>query len=67
MSSNEHEEIRLDVVEDSILRVVIDDVSDGARTEFRASIYDRDHELIAEAWGKTRAEAAAGATADVYK
>lgn len=66
MSANEHEEIRLDIVEDSTLRIVIDDVSAGARTEFRASVYDRD-ELIAEAWGNTIAEAAAGATAEAYK
>jgi uncharacterized protein YbaA (DUF1428 family) len=67
MSINDQQDNRLDVVEDSTLRFVIDDVSDGARTEFRASVYDGSDELIADAWGATPAEAASKATAEVYK
>lgn len=66
MSRDQQEDIRLDVVDDVSLRLVIDDVSAGARAEFRASIYDEDGELIAEAWGKTKAAAAAVAVAEVY-
>lgn len=48
----------LDVVWDDTIRIQIDDVSDGGRTEFRASIYtSNDFELLADGWGSTQLEA----------
>lgn len=59
-------DVSLDVVADSTLRVLIDDVSGGHRTEFRASFYDEEDELVGEGWGKTLAEATAAAAKQVY-
>ncbi len=50
------------IVWDVELRVVVDDVSDGAGQEFRASLY-RDGELIGEGWGRSWALAVADAVA----
>jgi hypothetical protein len=55
---------KLDVVLDfSNLRIQVDDVSDGKRTEFRASIYDENNELElqVDGWGDTEVEAIASA------
>lgn len=59
-------DVSLDVVDDSTLRVVVDDVSEGRRAEYRASVYDEDDELIGEGWGKTLAEATAEAIRYAY-
>ena len=40
------------IVLDVELRVIVDDVSDGAGREFRGSVY-RDGELWAEGWGRS--------------
>lgn len=54
-----------DIVWDVELRVIVDDVSDGTRNEFRASVY-RDGELIAEGWGRSVPLAMADAVALIY-
>ena len=48
---------RLDIVLDETNRTVVDDVSDGQGKEFRSSIYDLNHDLIAEGWGDSIASA----------
>lgn len=50
---------REDITSDYKLRIIVDDVSDGKGTEFRASIYDEDLDLICDAWGDTNDEAIA--------
>lgn len=39
-----------DIVQDFNWRIIIDDVSNGNREEFRCSIYDTEHEALAEGW-----------------
>lgn len=39
-----------DIVYDSTIRIIVDDVSGGKRTEFRASIWDGEG-LLSEGWG----------------
>jgi hypothetical protein len=46
-----------DVVADYTLRFVIDDISDGARTEFRASVYNEHLDLLAEGWDDSEVKA----------
>jgi hypothetical protein len=55
-----------DILLDFTLRVIVDDVSpdDKPRSEFRASIYDEDSELLAEGWGETTQTAINSALAD---
>lgn len=50
---------REDITSDYKLRIIVDDVSGGKGTEFRASIYDEDLDLICDAWGDTNDEAIA--------
>lgn len=44
---------RLDIVDERDLHIVVDDVSDGRRAEYRASVYEGG-ELVGEGWGATR-------------
>lgn len=50
---------RDEITSDYKLRIVVDDVSGGKGTEFRASIYDEELDLICDAWGDTNDEAIA--------
>lgn len=47
--------VKDDILLDFSLRFIIDDVSpeDKPRTEFRASVYDGDNELLIECWSST--------------
>lgn len=47
------------ITSDFTLRVIVDDVSDGKGTEFRATIYDEELDLVCDAWGDTNDEAIA--------
>lgn len=47
------------ITSDFTLRVIVDDVSDGKGTEFRATIYDEALDLVCDAWGDTNDEAIA--------
>lgn len=47
------DDIVADYLFDYRLRVIVDDVSDGKRTEFRASIYDENNDLLNDGWGAT--------------
>ena len=55
----------MDIVFDTTVRIVVDDVSDGAGTEFRASIYDSILDLVSEAWGANVGEAIGFAVAEL--
>lgn len=50
---------REDITSDFTLRIIVDDVSGGKGTEFRATIYDEDLDLVCDAWGDTNDEAIA--------
>lgn len=50
---------REDITSDFTLRIIVDDVSGGKGTEFRATIYDEDLDLVCDAWGDTKDEAIA--------
>lgn len=50
---------REDITSDFTLRIIVDDVSGGKGTEFRATIYDEDLDLVCDAWGDTNDEAVA--------
>lgn len=53
----EHTTYRDEITSDFTLRIIVDDVSGGSGTEFRASIYDSELDLICDAWGDTNDEA----------
>lgn len=55
----------MDIVFDSTVRIVVDDVSGGAGSEFRASVYDSNLDLISEAWGANVGEAIGFAVAEL--
>jgi hypothetical protein len=42
-----------------LIQIVIDDVSGGDGTEYRATLYDNDGDVINDAWGKTERTALA--------
>jgi len=50
---------REDITSDFTLRIIVDDVSEGRGTEFRATIYDEALDLICDSWGDTPKEAVA--------
>ena len=52
------------IVED--IRIIVDDISDGEGTEYRASIYDDGLDLVAEAWEDTQELAVLQALKDYY-
>lgn len=45
------------IVRDLTYRFIVDDVSEGKGTEYRATIYDEDLLILSEAWGPTPLEA----------
>lgn len=49
-----------EVIRDFTIRIIVDDVSDNG-TEFRASIYDEDLDLVGEGWSETTEQAIADA------
>lgn len=57
----------MSIVFDDNFRIVVDDVSDGNGSEFRASIYDSILDLISEAWGASVSEAIGFAVAELTK
>lgn len=50
---NGTEPIKDDIVLDFYLRLIIDDISQGQRKEFRCSVYDSESNLITEGWAET--------------
>ena len=58
------ESLHKSIVED--IRIIIDDISDGEGTEYRASIYDDGLDLVAEAWEDTQELAVLQALKDYY-
>jgi hypothetical protein len=58
------ESLHKSIVED--IRIIIDDISDGEGTEYRASIYDDGLDLVAEAWEETQELAVLQALKDYY-
>lgn len=58
------ESLHKSIVED--IRIIIDDISDGEGTEYRASIYDDGLDLVAEAWEETQELAVLQALRDYY-
>lgn len=47
------------IVADYTMRIIVDDVSGGKGTEFRATIYDEALDLVCDSWGDTPKEAVA--------
>lgn len=45
------------IVRDLTYRIIVDDVSDGNGTEYRATIYDTDQLIVSEGWADTPLEA----------
>lgn len=45
------------IVRDLTYRIIVDDVSEGNRTEYRATIYDTDLLIVSEGWADTPLEA----------
>jgi hypothetical protein len=58
------ESLHKSIVED--IRIIVDDISDGEGTEYRASIYDDGLDLVAEAWENTQELAVIQALKDYY-
>ena len=58
------ESLHKSIVED--IRIIVDDISDGEGTEYRASIYDDGLDLVAEAWEETQELAVLQALKDYY-
>jgi hypothetical protein len=58
------ESLHKSIVED--IRIIVDDISDGEGTEYRASIYDDGLDLVAEAWEDTQELAVLQALKDYY-
>lgn len=50
---------RDEIVSDFTIRIIVDDVSEGKGTEFRATIYDEALDLVCDSWGDTPKEAVA--------
>jgi hypothetical protein len=50
---------RDEITSDFTLRIIVDDVSEGKGTEFRATIYDEALDLVCDSWGDTNDEAIA--------
>jgi len=50
---DETEPIKDDIVLDFYLRLIVDDISEGQRKEFRCSVYDSENNLITEGWAET--------------
>lgn len=51
------ESLHKNIVRDLTYRIIVDDVSDGNGTEYRATIYDMEMVIFSEAWGDTPLEA----------
>lgn len=45
------------IVRDLTYRIIVDDVSEGKGTEYRATIYDTELLIVSEGWGDTPLEA----------
>jgi hypothetical protein len=53
------------IIRDISLRIILDDVGTLESPEYRASIYDRSLDLVAEGWGNTLEEATNWAIGDL--
>jgi hypothetical protein len=53
------------IIRDISLRIILDDVGTLDLPEYRASIYDRSLDLVAEGWGNTLEEATNWAIGDL--
>jgi hypothetical protein len=58
------ESLHKSIIQD--IRIIVDDISDGEGTEYRASIYDDTLDLVAEAWEDTQERAILRALEDYY-